>query len=130
MFQTRTLQTCLSKEKDWLAPSLSSHRSPHEHPLCQGSTPGALALQVNQAKHTRLIKPTFSPALGIMNRKHKFSASTGRYSSNTFFYREVSSDITRRSVAEKYVVWVRKIPSPSSQNCLASPGDSIAVSWS
>lgn len=33
--------------------------------------PSALALRINQAKHTQVITPTFSPASGVTNRKHQ-----------------------------------------------------------
>lgn len=43
----------------WLAQSPGSPRSPCGCSLFQGRVPAALALWVNQAKHTQFIKPTF-----------------------------------------------------------------------
>lgn len=61
--------------KAWLAPSPGSPRSPRGCSLLQGTVPSALALGVNQEKHTHFIKATYT-ASEIMKRRHKFNASS------------------------------------------------------
>lgn len=59
VFLRGPLQSCLSKARAWLAQSLGSPGSPLGAPISRAACP-ALALGVNQAKHTQFIKPTLN----------------------------------------------------------------------